>query len=49
MHKYVGDGMGSVLVDKYTNIIIANLLVVASIQLSETSDIIVPTFLKLVE
>jgi hypothetical protein len=49
MYKYVGDGMCSVLVDKSNNIIIANLLVVATIQHSETGDIIVPTFLKLVE
>lgn len=48
MHKYVGDGMCSVQVDKSINIIIANLLI-ATIQLSETRDSIVPTFQKLVE
>lgn len=41
--------MCSVLVDKSTYIIIAILLIVATIQHSETSDSIVPTFLKRVE
>lgn len=40
--------MCSVLVDKSTDIT-ANLLIVATIQCSETIDSIVPTFLKLVE
>ena len=49
MHRYIGDGTCSVLVDKSTDVITANLLIVATIQHSETSDSIVPTFLKLVE
>jgi hypothetical protein len=49
MRKYIGDGMCSVLVDKSTNIIIVNLLIVATVQHSETSDSIVPTFLKHVD
>ena len=46
MRKSIGDGMCRVLVDKSTDIIVANLLIVATIQHSETSDSIVPTFLK---
>jgi hypothetical protein len=49
MRKYIGDGMCSVLVDKSTDVITANLLIVVTIQHSETSDSIVPAFLKLVE
>jgi len=48
MCNYIGDGMCSVLVGKSTDII-ANLLIVATIQLSETSDSVVPAFLKHVE
>jgi hypothetical protein len=49
MCKYIGDGMCSVLVDRSTDIILVNLLIVATIQRSETSDSIVPTLLKHVE
>jgi hypothetical protein len=46
MHKYIGNGMCSVLVDKSTDIIISNLLIIATIQHSETSDSIVPILPK---
>jgi len=44
MRKYIGDGMCSVLVDRSTDIIIVNLLIVVTVQHSETSDSICSNF-----
>jgi hypothetical protein len=49
MRKDVGDGMCSILVDKSTNVLIAHLLIVATIHHSEICDSTVSTFLKVAE